>query len=99
MDLRHNTMMNTHHLMCISKMSKDGGNKMVKFTTVNVDGETVSRSFSNIEEMRMDWQNEDGTTLPSLDDKLVEASLDNIQFVGNIFNDFATFIALDRKAV
>ena len=71
--------------------------KTVKFTTVNVDNIRISRTFMNVAEMRKDWHDERGTTLPSLDDKLVSAEVNGEVFNGETFEDLAKFIDLDAQ--
>lgn len=62
---------------------------MIRFTTINVDGIAVPRTFNTVEEMRVDWENEEGTTLPSLDDELVFGEINGVKVNGKTFNDFA----------
>lgn len=45
---------------------------MIKFATINVDGERVDWTFDTIEEMLIDWWTNDGINLPSDDDKVVD---------------------------
>ena len=71
--------------------------KTVKFTTVNVDNIRISRTFMSVEEMRKDWHDERGTTLPSLDDKLISAEVNGEAFNGETFEDLDKFIELDAQ--
>ena len=68
---------------------------MIKFTTVNVDGLNINREFNSIDEMQADWNNPDGTTLPSLDDELVYAEINNKEFKGSTFDCLARALGLD----
>lgn len=71
----------------------------IKFTTINVDDMQITREFNSIDEMRVDWNSEDGTTLPSLDDELIEATINNsekqVVLKGGTFEDLAKIIDLD----
>lgn len=71
-------------------------NSTVKFTTINVDGIKISRTWESIDEMRKDWHDAHGTTLPSLDDKLISATVEGVEFKGETFGDLAKFIDLDN---
>ena len=62
---------------------------MIRFTTINVDGIAVPRTFNTLDEMKVDWEREDGTTLPSLDDELVFGEINGVKVTGKTFNDFA----------
>ena len=68
---------------------------MIKFTTINVDDLNITRTFNSIEEMQEDWNSPDGTTLPSLDDKLVYAEINNKEFKGSTFDCLARALGLD----
>lgn len=69
---------------------------LIKFTTINVDGKEITREFDSVDEMRADWNAESGTTLPSLDDKLLEASIDEkVNITGGTFETLAKLLDLD----
>lgn len=67
---------------------------MIRFTTVNVDGLEVTRQFNSADEMVEDWNREDGTTLPSLDDTLIKADVDGVKIEGETFADLASAVGL-----
>lgn len=62
---------------------------MIRFTTINVDDVAIPRTFNTLDEMKADWESEDGTTLPSLDDELVFGEINGVKVTGKTFNDFA----------
>lgn len=62
---------------------------MIRFTTINVDDVAIPRTFNTLDEMKADWESEDGTTLPSLDDELVFGEINGVKVNGKTFNDFA----------
>lgn len=62
---------------------------MIRFTTINVDDVAILRTFNTLDEMKADWESEDGTTLPSLDDELVFGEINGVKVTGKTFNDFA----------
>lgn len=45
---------------------------MIKFATINVDGDRVNWTFDTIEEILIEWWTNDGMNLPSADDKVVD---------------------------
>lgn len=51
---------------------------MIKFTTINVDGVEITRTFNTVEEIRKEWYSED-CNLPSNDDEVVYAEIDGMQ--------------------
>lgn len=69
---------------------------MIKFTTVNVDGVRIPRIFMDINEMKADWNDPNGTSLPSLDDQLVMAEVDGNKFIGKTFADLVNVLGLDQ---
>lgn len=69
---------------------------MIKFTTVNVDGVKIPRIFIDINEMKADWNDPNGTSLPSLDDQLVSAEIDGNKFIGKTFDDLVKVLGLDQ---
>lgn len=69
---------------------------MIKFTTVNVDGVRIPRIFMDINEMKADWNDPNGTSLPSLDDQLVSAEVDSNKFIGKTFADLVNVLGLDQ---
>ena len=69
---------------------------MIKFTTVNVDGVRIPRIFMDINEMKEDWNDPNGTSLPSLDDQLVRAEVDGNKFIGKTFADLVNVLGLDQ---
>lgn len=69
---------------------------MIKFTTVNVDGVRIPRIFMDINEMKADWNDPNGTSLPSLDDQLVRAEVDGNKFIGKTFADLVNVLGLDQ---
>ena len=69
---------------------------MIKFTIVNVDGVRIPRIFMDINEMKADWNDPNGTSLPSLDDQLVSAEVDSNKFIGKTFADLVNVLGLDQ---
>lgn len=52
---------------------------MIKFVTINANGEKIAREFKTVEDIRKDWFDEkNGTTLPDGCDMLVSASVDGV---------------------
>lgn len=62
---------------------------MIKFATVNVDGERIDWNFDTIEEMLIDWWTNDGMNLPSADDKVVDRiyTYNGAKYRASIFDD------------
>ena len=69
---------------------------MIKFTIVNVDGVRIPRIFMDINEMKADWNDPNGTSLPSLDDQLVSAEVDSNKFIGKTLADLVNVLGLDQ---
>lgn len=49
---------------------------MVKFTTTDIDGLSVSRKFDSIGEVLRNWWSSEGTDLPGGDDKVVSIEVE-----------------------
>lgn len=70
---------------------------MIKFTTINVDGVKIPRIFMDVKEMKADWWDPEGTSLPQMDDPLVSAEVDGNKFIGETFGDLVNVLGLDQR--
>ena len=59
---------------------------MIRFETINVDGNRITREFQTVEEISNDWHSDD-CTLPANDDKVIWADRDGISIKATVFED------------
>lgn len=63
---------------------------MITFKSENVDGEIIDWEFDSIADVLKDWWNEDGTNLPSGEDRVYEYNINGNTIDCDIL--FDTFI-------
>ena len=59
---------------------------MLRFQTINVDGETRNWEFRDIEDMLKNWLSDD-CTLPANDDPVVFAEFNGVAIRAKVFED------------
>lgn len=64
---------------------------MITFTTINCNGDTIERTFNSIAAILKDYWDEEGTTLPSSDDPVLNYSLNGPSITPTNLS-FGTFI-------
>ena len=77
---------------------------MIIFKTKNVDEIEITNSFGTVEEIRENWFDENGTTLPGSEDELISCSINgvdlylspNMNYDCPIFLDLLVLLGIDK---
>lgn len=67
---------------------------MIRFKTINVDGNKITREFQTVEEIKNDWYSDD-CTLPANDDKVIWAERDGISIKATVFEDIIKKLGIE----